>query len=51
MRLLPTTTSGEQKASHVDATKASADRLLTLKASGVHELMGGIAAQLRKNAW
>ena len=33
-----------EKASHVDAAKDSLDRLLTLKASGVHDLMGSFTA-------
>jgi len=34
-----------EKASRLMRPKHSLDRLLTLKASGVHDLMGGITAQ------
>jgi hypothetical protein len=37
-----------EKASHVDAAKHSLDRLLTLKASGVHDLMSSFTALREK---
>ena len=46
LRPLPTISSGEQrKPRMLMRPKHSLDRLLTLKASGVHDLMGSITAQ------
>jgi hypothetical protein len=46
LKALPTTTSGElRKPRMLMRPKHSLDRLLTLRASGVHDLMGSITAQ------
>ena len=56
LRPLPTTTSGElRKLRMLMRPTHSLDRLLTLKASGVHDLMGSITAQsaeeMRSERW
>jgi hypothetical protein len=49
LKPLPTTTSGElKKLRMLMRPKHPLDRLLTLKASGVHHLMGSFTANLRK---
>ena len=46
LKALPTTTSGElRKPRMLMRPKHSLDRLLTLRASGVHDLMGSITAR------